>query len=486
MEPKETDNVIKDEDNVKKEEPILSIEKYLLKEFGDGKTNKKDVMRKLRKRIYNHKNSEEIYKKLKEIHGNSGICTRQWKEGSFAFKCYNCEGDPTCAICAKCFFASNHKNHIYRLTHTSGGCCDCGDTSWNINGSCFDHRGINEDCLINNSILNIDIKNRVREDLECLIGTLFRDIVLKDGYFLSLVSADYIEHAFDFFKDLGITSYLFRQVICEVFTGAKIDFLVNFHYCFYVGVQKALYSFYLSLFVHPYFKQRFAFKLAKHYKLVVRVADDRIYNDNHLNGLSVQVLTVPEIAYTLVINNFLNDLLKLIENLCVFNNVTNCVMHKNFLRSDIEIIIRICVDLKYLLYHHEVIKIVLFNKYVIKKILKILSLLHRMNSQVRYTKSHIIYEDLSSSYSITIENYLLRVFEPLANFCKREANANFRNLFLLYQLTIRGIHKLDLFPFNRKKKEAENSFMNRKKLKEKKITKKRNIKEDNSTDDLTK
>ncbi|CRH02762.1 asparagine and aspartate rich protein 1, putative [Plasmodium relictum] len=453
--------------NEKKEE-VLSISRYLLKEYGDGKANKKDVIRNLRKRIYNHESFEDIYKKLKEIHGNSGICTRQWKEGSFAFKCYNCEGDPTCAICAKCFFASNHKNHIYRLTHTSGGCCDCGDTSWNIKGSCFDHRGINEENLIDKCILNSVVKNRIKEDLENLVGTLFKEIILKDGYFLSLVNADYIEYAFEFFKDLGITSYLFRQIICEVFTGAKIDFLINFHYCFYGGIQKSLYSLYLSLFVHPYFKQRFAFKLAKHYSLVVRVVDDRMYNDNNLNGLSVQVLTVPEIAYTLVINNFLNDLIKLIENFCVYNDLTKCVMHKNFLRSDIEIIIRICVDLKYLLYHNEVIKIILFNKYLIRKILNLLTLLHRMNSQVRYTKTHIIYEDLSSSYSITIENYLLRVFEPLSNFCKREHNANFRNLFLLYQLTIESICSLNLFPYN---DDSGEQYTNKKKKSKKYLNK---------------
>ncbi|ANQ11025.1 Uncharacterized protein PCOAH_00053440 [Plasmodium coatneyi] len=426
-----------------------TISKYLRSLYGNGVANKKDVMKHLRRRLYDDPKVEEIYRKLKEIHGNSGICTEQWKEGSFAFKCYNCEGDPTCAICAKCFFASNHRNHVYRLTHTSGGCCDCGDTSWNIKGACFDHRGMEEQHLVDKCILKEDVKNRMKEDLENLVGSLFKEIILKDGYFLSLANAQYIEYALEFFKDLGITSYLFRQIICNVLTGAKIDYLINLHYSFYTAVQRVLYSLYLSLFVHPYFKQRFAFKLAKYYSLVVRVVDSKSYNDNnYLNGLTVQVLTVPEIAYTLVVNNFLNDLIKLIEEFCIYNPTTRCIMFKNLLRSDIEVIIRICVDMKYLLYHNDVIKVLLFNKYIIRKILHLLSLLHRMNSQMRYTKAHIIYEDLSSSYAITIENYLLRVFEPLANFCKREANANFRNLFLLYQLTIESICSLNLFPFS--------------------------------------
>ncbi|SCM26835.1 Putative zinc finger in N-recognin (UBR box), putative, partial [Plasmodium berghei] len=214
----------------KKNEEILPISAYFLKEYGDGKINKKDVIRSLKKRIYNNnENCEEIYKKLKEIHGNSGVCTRQWKEGSFAFKCYNCEGDPTCAICAKCFFSSNHKSHIYKLTHTSGGCCDCGDTSWNMNGACYNHRGINEDNLIDKkNILKENVKKQIKQDIENLVGILFKDIILKDGFFLSLVNADYVEYSFEFFKDQGITSFLFRQLICEVFTGAKIDFLINF------------------------------------------------------------------------------------------------------------------------------------------------------------------------------------------------------------------------------------------------------------------
>ena len=58
-----------------------------------------------------------------------GPCDAQWDSHCLAFKCLDCEIDPTCAVCADCFFGADHTGHDYQLITTSGGCCDCGDIS---------------------------------------------------------------------------------------------------------------------------------------------------------------------------------------------------------------------------------------------------------------------------------------------------------------------------------------------------------------------
>ena len=69
------------------------------------------------------------------------ICGAMWRRrGSIAYRCLDCEIDPTSAVCADCFQGGEHKGHDYRIVHTSSGCCDCGDpTAWKRRGFCKDH-----------------------------------------------------------------------------------------------------------------------------------------------------------------------------------------------------------------------------------------------------------------------------------------------------------------------------------------------------------
>lgn len=55
----------------------------------------------------------------------------------FAFCCSDCGIDDTCALCTRCFNASDHTGHDVTYTiHSSGcGCCDCGDPeAWKPEG----------------------------------------------------------------------------------------------------------------------------------------------------------------------------------------------------------------------------------------------------------------------------------------------------------------------------------------------------------------
>ena len=73
------------------------------------------------------------------------VCGALWKRGSIAYRCLDCEVDPTSAICAECFHGGVHAGHDYRIVHTSSGCCDCGEpTAWKASGFCK-HHGVETD-----------------------------------------------------------------------------------------------------------------------------------------------------------------------------------------------------------------------------------------------------------------------------------------------------------------------------------------------------
>ena len=89
---------------------------------------------------------DKVFKALAAKCGTAkSTCSIVWKRGSIAYRCLTCEVDPTSAVCAECFHGGQHVGHDYRLVHTSGGCCDCGDPSaWHASGFCK-HHGLKHD-----------------------------------------------------------------------------------------------------------------------------------------------------------------------------------------------------------------------------------------------------------------------------------------------------------------------------------------------------
>ena len=78
--------------------------------------------------------------------GASAVCAKQLSFGDVAWRCLDCEKDPTCIICKDCFEKSNHEGHRVQLKRNIGGCCDCGDPeAWDENNFCSDHKGYKVD-----------------------------------------------------------------------------------------------------------------------------------------------------------------------------------------------------------------------------------------------------------------------------------------------------------------------------------------------------
>eukprot|EP00919_Chromeraceae_sp_WS-2016_P025064 GHVR01059302.1.p1 GENE.GHVR01059302.1~~GHVR01059302.1.p1 ORF type:complete len:140 (-),score=33.64 GHVR01059302.1:32-451(-) len=103
-----------------------------IKEIFDKSQNIIEGIEKLSQLLYCCENYKIEEIRLTREVGCRGACTVQWESDNIAFKCLDCEMDPTCAICCDCFFNSNHDTHAWRMIRTGGGCCDCGDPAVGI------------------------------------------------------------------------------------------------------------------------------------------------------------------------------------------------------------------------------------------------------------------------------------------------------------------------------------------------------------------
>ncbi|KAK2736784.1 hypothetical protein FQN57_000556 [Myotisia sp. PD_48] len=56
-------------------------------------------------------------------------CGHVFKAGEASYHCLTCSTDDTCALCSRCFDASDHTGHNHTVYVSGGhsGCCDCGD-----------------------------------------------------------------------------------------------------------------------------------------------------------------------------------------------------------------------------------------------------------------------------------------------------------------------------------------------------------------------
>ena len=69
-------------------------------------------------------------------------CGHIFKAGDSTYRCKTCTNDETCALCTRCFEASDHTGHIVTQSISPGnsGCCDCGDDeAWQLPVKCAIH-----------------------------------------------------------------------------------------------------------------------------------------------------------------------------------------------------------------------------------------------------------------------------------------------------------------------------------------------------------
>lgn len=114
-----------------------------------------------------------------------GVCAKPLKAGDVAWKCEDCEKDPTCIICLDCFNNSNHEGHRTWLKTNVGGCCDCGDPEgWDMKGACSKHKGIDSSRDVALNALPDGVKERapaVFRSLTHILKQLLLCILKKDN-----------------------------------------------------------------------------------------------------------------------------------------------------------------------------------------------------------------------------------------------------------------------------------------------------------------
>lgn len=52
-----------------------------------------------------------ILAQVNQVGGGSAVCAKQLSFGDVAWRCLDCEKDPTCIICKECFEKSDHEGH---------------------------------------------------------------------------------------------------------------------------------------------------------------------------------------------------------------------------------------------------------------------------------------------------------------------------------------------------------------------------------------
>ena len=83
-----------------------------------------------------------IIEQIKESASGMGLCGKVFGYGDIAWRCMDCELDPTCIMCQQCFEKSDHTGHRTQLMNSISGCCDCGDPDgYKEEGFCTDHKG---------------------------------------------------------------------------------------------------------------------------------------------------------------------------------------------------------------------------------------------------------------------------------------------------------------------------------------------------------
>ena len=171
-----------------------------------------------------------------------GVCAKPLKSGvDIAWKCEDCELDPTCIICKECFEKSNHEGHRVWLKTNVSGCCDCGDPeAWAEKGSCPDHKGIDSSREAALSAL----PPKVRQNAPVVYKSLTK--ILK-GILLSMIEyknqpqmKEIFEEMIDaFMTEMNRTLGTFKQSIfflseayTEIFYGAhELDLSKTSHKC---------------------------------------------------------------------------------------------------------------------------------------------------------------------------------------------------------------------------------------------------------------
>ncbi|BAM42023.1 uncharacterized protein TOT_040000399 [Theileria orientalis strain Shintoku] len=397
----------------------------------DSGSSKDVIFNQLYKYLYGFCDKNYIISLINEynVKGYSGFCTNKWLEETVAIKCYDCEYDGTCAICLDCFFDSDHTGHEYRLTKTSGGCCDCGDvSSWDVKGSCSVHTNgtiIDEKCtldLFTNSFL-------------MRLETLIRHIVTNVSYYLhniNAVNGETLQILVLFLNDLANVTPAYRYSLSLCLSREVLKDWMLRHQILPNDLQKSFNSFYLTMITSMSFKKKFSSLFAELYVDIVQPLKE-IQDDWHLSNLSVQLFTYSNIAFELLKNQFMEICIDPIVDKAPIDKRLNTLQFARFDRKKFNLYIRIISDLTYLMNHTVVCRLLLSDERLQTTVFNLFFVHNYMNLIERHTRTHVQYENTGYSIAFTVEHSLHSAFKPLSDYIKSLGDTDLPMVLKLYK-----------------------------------------------------
>ncbi|UKJ89760.2 hypothetical protein MACJ_003014 [Theileria orientalis] len=388
----------------------------------DNSSSKDAIFNQLYKYLYGFCDKNHIIALINDYNskGYSGFCTNKWLEETVAIKCYDCEYDGTCAICLDCFFDSDHNGHEYRLTKTSGGCCDCGDpSSWDVKGSCSVHTN----GTIFDEKLTLDFfTNSFLIRLERLITHVINNV----SYYLhniNAVNGEILQILVLFLNDVANVTSAYRYSLSLCLSRNVLKDWMLRHQILPNDLQKSFNSFYLTMITSMSFKKRFSSLFAELYVDIVQPLKE-IQDDWHLSNLSVQLFTYSNIALELVKNQFMDTCIDPIVDKAPIDKRLNTLQFARFDRKKFNLYIRIISDLTYLMNHTVVCHLLLSDERLQKTVFRLFFVHNYMNLIERYTKTHVQFENTGYSIAFTVEHSLHSAFKPLSDYIKSLGDTN--------------------------------------------------------------
>lgn len=164
------------------------------------------------------------------------------KYGDVAWKCEDCEKDPTCIICLDCFNNSDHEGHRTWLKTNVSGCCDCGDPEgWDMKGACVTHKGIDSSKDEALNALPASVREKAPEVFRsltkilktCLLGLIENK---HDPHVMSVYEAmisDFITESDTLLASWKQCIFYLSEAYIEVFYGAHPLGESSSHTCCY-------------------------------------------------------------------------------------------------------------------------------------------------------------------------------------------------------------------------------------------------------------
>ena len=321
----------------------------------------------------------EIFSNVKN---SKAVCAKIFEKGDIAFKCLDCEKDPTCVICKECYEKGNHKGHRVVVQKYVSGCCDCGDPdAWAQAGFCSDHPGYENfkpTCSIDD--IPEEFKQRFIQIFEKSLYYLFNlyeehAMTMKDStYFLEAIDQVLLSilHALNYCGEKSMALYallckLLRTKLSDnnrqlhvkttdlkqmMFSLAPklCDFtyfecLIYFHQLNSSSPQKKLEEFCIKLFLDYDFKMYIAETYIKMICFVFPPSksiesptnETKAYTYTKLTGLSVQLFTAEEFAiigmnspyFTAFLDNF-GSILKSMINMPNIESFYTIIYYSEF------------------------------------------------------------------------------------------------------------------------------------------------------------